>query len=116
LEAWEAEEAHAAVQACRRQYDWSPSWHQFLEELRSARRMQNRTIYRAELTRPGVLTKEANLQALRMIRDWYKRNHASREKHWHGGPNPCPVCGGMDPRIEQSGRDTLKKETNPNGR
>jgi hypothetical protein len=102
LEAWHLEEAMAAVQMCRRTLDWSPSWHQFLEALAAARRTQSQTIYRAELTRPGVHTPEANIEAIRLIRNWYANKTNMRLRHWHGGPDPCPICGGLNPKVEQA--------------
>jgi hypothetical protein len=97
LAAWTVEEGMAATQACRRALDFSPSWAEFYTSLGDARRLQNRTIYTRELTRPGVMTREANREAVKLIRSWYADSDKRRGEHWHGGPEPCPVCGGQRP-------------------
>lgn len=55
----------------------------------------------------GLRRRQGRYQALEMARHpWpdelveeIKRmsSTAAKRKHWHGGPNPCPVCGGMKP-------------------
>lgn len=58
---------------------------------------------------PGVAMPERARQAIADLRASFAA--AETRGHWHGGPDPCPVCGGVNPevlrRMEPLARDRV---------
>jgi hypothetical protein len=78
--------------------DFWPTWHQFHALLFPT--MQN-PAFKQPLFNPVTKEERANVSKLiGMMKDTLAEN-PNQGRHWHGGPNPCPVCGGINPDLRK---------------
>lgn len=93
------EDAMNAAKRLVRSTRWFPSVAEFLECCRLERELREANFVRAELTAPKESAEQRKRVAERFMAVC-RESVASRNKkqHWHGGPDPCPVCGGMKPQ------------------
>lgn len=99
LDVWVAEvedidptDAYEAMRSLVKTSRFVPSIAEFRAECKAlALRRQQQPPARAISTGRGEVPEEL-VGALRVM-----AADASRKQHWHGGPEPCRVCGGMKP-------------------
>lgn len=94
LSAFELEDAMSAADKWISAEDRPPRISNLVEMSRAemARRQSARpTLPSAERAMP----REQLLKMMAVTRGLLKEWNRKREEHWHGGPEPCPVCGGM---------------------
>lgn len=64
------------------------------------------------LPAPGLESPaEQRLKFIREIRGMLAQQQSNLTQHWHGGPDPCPVCGGLNPnvvaRMDEAGQNRV---------
>jgi hypothetical protein len=92
----EGVDAHAAARRVVRSNKWFPSIAEFLEACRLERELRSQKFEVAgEL--PSAETKANRAEVARRFVALSKELLESQKGkvHWHGGPDPCLVCGGM---------------------
>lgn len=79
---------------------WFPSVAEFLENCRLERELREASFVQAgELEAPKVSAEQRQRVAERFMAVCREAAAGrNRSGHWHGGPEPCPVCGGMKPQ------------------
>lgn len=92
------------VERLEKETDFWPTWSQFHKHLYSAQMML------PEVKKPtfNPVTPEERANVARLIvemKDALKVSGVG--SHWHGGPAPCPVCGGLNPDIAWARRDEI---------
>ncbi|HEV2928406.1 MAG TPA: replicative helicase loader/inhibitor [Propionibacteriaceae bacterium] len=97
LERVNVEHAMAAAKVLIRNENWLPTIAKFLQAVETEASYQ-----RARLARtrglPGARTVSAPPNRALMAATRGMLAEQRSKKHWHGGPDPCPACGGMKGR------------------
>lgn len=73
-------------------YDNWPTWHQFHALIYP-------TLMAPDIKQPlfNPVTPEERANVARLISEMRSALKSSEGEHRHGGPDPCPVCGGIKP-------------------
>jgi hypothetical protein len=93
--------ANTAMRRMVKQENWFPTIARFRAAVAAEEHAQrNQFAARAGLPSPEPVGEppKALLAAIRAMVADMKKN---QRKHWHGGPNPCEVCGGIDPKLRR---------------
>ena len=96
-----ADAMHAARTLAKREH-WFPSIAQFRNEAEAkahARRNARAATHGIGVAFRAVPPPPALMDAARQLLTEMKG-----KKHWHGGPHPCPVCGGMVEQVPKVAR------------
>jgi len=90
----DSEDAMAAARILIKREHWFPSVAQFRSEAEAQAHGRHN---RAAATRglPGPTTPVLPERLVDATREFLAER--GTKKHWHGGPEPCPVCGGIKP-------------------
>jgi hypothetical protein len=66
--------------------------------------IRQRELERLPALPPATTTPTDAASLLAETRKMLEDRKANQRKHWHGGPNPCPVCGGLVPVAHKNPR------------
>lgn len=96
-----ADAMHAARALVKREH-WFPSLAQFRSEAEAhahARRNKRAASHGLPAS-PQPPTADGHRRFVDMARQMLATQRGT--SHWHGGPDPCPVCGGIAPQAAQT--------------